>query len=79
MSKRLVLAMTSLVALVAIALAIPMAVVVATDQRAAFVADLETDALATASLLSSQPFIDWQRTVVDVAARTGGRVVVVDH
>ena len=79
MSKRLVLAMTSLVALVAIALAIPMAVVVATDQRAAFVADLETDTLATASLLSSQPFIDWQQTVMEVAARTGGRVVVVDQ
>ncbi len=79
MSKRLVFAMTSLVALVAIALAIPMAVVVATDQRAAFVADLETDTLATGSLLSSQPFIDWQQTVMDVAARTGGRVVVVDQ
>lgn len=76
MSKRLVFAMTSLVALVAIALAIPMAVVVATDQRAAFVADLETDTLATGSLLSSQPFIDWQQTVMDVAARTDRKSVV---
>ena len=78
MSRRLVVAMTSLVALVAIALAVPMAVVVATDQRAAFVSKLETDTLATASLLSSQPFIDWKASLEDVAQRTGARVVVVD-
>ena len=78
MSKRLVIAMTSLVALVAIALAVPMAIVVATDQRAAFVSDLETQTLASASLLASQPFIDWQQSVEDVASRTGARVVVVD-
>ena len=78
MSKRLVIAMTSLVALVAIALAVPMAIVVATDQRAAFVSDLETETLATGSLLASQPFIDWQTSVTDVATRTGARVVVVD-
>ena len=78
MTRRLVLAMTSLVAVVALALAIPMAIVVATDQRAAFVAGLETDTLATASVLSSQPPIDWQTTVEDVAARTGARAVVVD-
>lgn len=78
MSRRLVIAMTSLVALVAIALAVPMALVVATDQRAAFVSDLETDTLAAASLLSSQPFIDWQTSIEEVAQRTGARVVVVD-
>lgn len=78
MSRRLVVAMTSLVALVAIALAVPMAVVVATDQRAAFVSELETDTLATASLLSSQPFIDWKDSIEEVAQRTGARVVVVD-
>jgi signal transduction histidine kinase len=78
MTRRLVIAMTSLVALVAIALAIPIAIVVATDQRAAFVSNLETDTLATASLLSSQPFIDWQETTEAVSARTGARVVVVD-
>lgn len=78
MTKRLVIAMTSLVALVAIALAVPMAVVVATDQRAAFVSDLETETLATASLLSSQPFIDWQPSVEEVSARTSARVVVVN-
>lgn len=78
MSARLVVAMTSLVALVAIALSVPLAVVVATDQRSAFVSRLETDTLATASLLSSQPFIDWQTSIREVASRTGARVVVVD-
>lgn len=78
MNRRLVIAMTSLVALVAIALAVPMTVVVATDQRAAFVSELETDTLATASLLSSQPFIDWKASIEEVAQRTGARVVVVD-
>ena len=78
MSKRLVIAMTSLVALVAIALAVPMAIVVATDQRAAFVSDLETETLAAASRLASQPFIDWQTSITDVANQTGARVVVVD-
>ncbi len=78
MSKRLVVAMTSLVALVALALAAPLAIVVATDQRAAFVAGLETDTLATASLLSSQPSIDWQASVQDASVRTGARIVVVD-
>lgn len=78
MSKRLVLAMTSLVALVALALAIPMAVVVATDQRAAFVANLETETLAAASVLSSLPPIDWQARAEMISDRTGARVVVVD-
>jgi signal transduction histidine kinase len=77
-SKRLVLAMTSLVALVALALAIPMAVVVATDQRAAFVANLETETLAAASVLSSLPPIDWQARAETISDRTGARVVVVD-
>ena len=70
--------MTSLVALVAIALSVPLAIVVATDQRAAFVSRLETDTLAAASLLSSQPFIDWGTSIQEVADRTGARVVVVD-
>lgn len=78
MSKRLVIAMTSLVALVALALAAPLAIVVANDQRAAFIAGLETDTLATASLLSSQPSIDWQASVQDASARSGARIVVVD-
>ncbi|MBK9738869.1 MAG: HAMP domain-containing protein [Actinobacteria bacterium] len=78
MTRRLVLAMTVLVAVVAAALAIPLAIVVANDQRAAFVSSLEVDTLAAASLLSSQPVFDWQGTAVDTAQRTGARVVVVD-
>ena len=69
--------MAVLVAVVAAALAVPMAVVVANDQRAAFVSGLEVDTLSTASSLSAEPFIDWQDTAEEAAARTGARVVVV--
>lgn len=78
MTRRLVLAMAVLVAVVAAALAVPLALVVAKDQRAAFVANLEVDTLSTATSLSAQPFFDWQRTAEEVALRTGARVVVVD-
>lgn len=78
MTRRLVLAMTSLVALVALALAIPLAIVVATDQRAAFISQLEVETLAAASVLSSQDSSAWPATTQDVAARNGARVVVVD-
>ena len=78
MTRRLVLAMTVLVAVVAAALAVPMAIVVANDQRAAFVANLEVDTLSAAATLSAEPFIDWQATAEETAARTGARVVVVD-
>ena len=78
MTKILVIAMTTLVAIVSLALAVPMAFVVATDQRTAFISQLETDTLAAATALASRPSIDWQATANDVAARTGARVVVVD-
>ena len=78
MTRRLVLAMTVLVAVVAAALAIPLAIVVANDQRAAFISNLEVDTLAAASLLASEPLFDWQKTAVETAQRTGARVVVVD-
>lgn len=78
MTRRLVIAMTVLVAVTAIALAIPMAVVVSTDQRAAFVSELEVDTIATASLMGSQPSVDWQATAEAEASRIEGRVIVVD-
>ena len=65
-------------ALVAIALAVPMVLLVANDQRAAFVADLEVETLAAASILSSEPAALWAETVETVSATTGARVVVVD-
>lgn len=77
MTRRLVLAMTGLVALVALGLAVPMALIVDNDQRAALVSDLEVEAMTTASVLSSQPESQWQTTTEDVALRTGARVVVV--
>jgi len=77
-TRRLVLAMTVLVAVVAAALAIPLAIVVANDQRAAFISNLEVDTLAAASIMSSEPVFDWQKTARETAQRTGARVVVVD-
>ena len=69
--------MTGLVALVALGLAVPMAVIVDNDQRAALVSDLEVEAMTTASILASQPESEWQATTETVAQRTGARVVVV--
>jgi signal transduction histidine kinase len=71
--------MTVLVAVVAAALAIPLAIVVANDQRAAFISSLEVDTLAAASVMSSEPIFDWQQTAMETAAKTGARVVVVDN
>lgn len=78
MTRRLVFAMTGLVALVALGLAVPMALIVDNDQRAALVSDLEVEAMSTASILSSQPEPLWQATTEAIAERTGARVVVVD-
>jgi len=77
-TRRLVLVMTAVAALVAIALAVPMVLLVANDQRAAFVADLEVETLSAASVLSSEPVAQWAGTVESVASSTGARVVVVD-
>ena len=69
--------MAVLVAVVAAALAVPMAVVVSNDQRAAFISNLEVDTLTAAATMSAQPDVDWQDTAEATAARTGARVVVV--
>lgn len=71
--------MVTLVALVALALAIPFALTISADQRAQFVGELERDAFATATIMASQPFVDWQATAEATAQRTGARVVVVDQ
>ena len=78
MTRRLVLAMTTLAGLVAIALAIPLASIAATNVRSAFIAQLEIDTLGTASVLASQPISEWAETVRIASERTGARVVVVD-
>ena len=77
MTRRLVLAMALLVAVVAVALAVPMAAVVANGERAAFISGLEVDTLTTAAAMSAQPPIDWQETAEGTARETGARVVVV--
>lgn len=78
MTRRLVLAFTLVAAVVALALAVPLALLVAHDQRSALVSNLEVQALAAASVLASQPQSAWPATVAAVAADTGARVVVVD-
>ncbi len=78
MTRRLIAAMAVLVALVAVALAVPLSAIVDADEREMFIAQLEIDALSTASLLSSQPRSQWERTTLEASARTGARVVVVD-
>ena len=78
MTRRLVLVMTSVAALVAVALAVPMVLLVASDQRSAFVSQLEVETLAAASVLASQPQSAWPATVEDIAAQADARVVVVD-
>ena len=79
MTKRLVFVMVTLVAVVSIALAIPLAFVIADDRIENFVAELEINTLASASVMSSQPLIDWQATADLAADRTGARVVVVGN
>jgi signal transduction histidine kinase len=69
--------MALLVAVVAAALALPLARVVANDQRAAFISNLEVDTLTTAASMSAQPKVDWQKSAEEAALRTGARVVVV--
>lgn len=78
MTRRLVIAMTLMAAIVAAALAVPMVILVASDQRSAFVSQLEVETLSAASILASEPESMWAATVEDVAAQTGARVVVVD-
>jgi len=77
-TKRLVIAMTALVALVAIALAVPLAIIVANDQREQFITRLEVATLSAASVLSSQPRELWAKETKDIHEATGARVIVVD-
>lgn len=77
MTKRIVIAMALLVAITAVALAIPLAIVVTQDQRAAFVSQLESDALSAALTMSAEPIFEWQATADEVSDATGARVVAV--
>lgn len=78
MTRRLVLAMTIVAGLVAIALAIPLAISASSDVRDDLIARLEVQTLGAASLLASQQPAAWPATVVDAAAQSGARVIVVD-
>jgi len=76
-TNRLVFAMTALVAVVALALAIPLAAVIANNQKSTFISRLEVATLSGASLLSSQPIAAWPQAVEQISATSGARVVVV--
>ena len=78
MTRRLVLAMTTVAGLVALALAIPLAVNAANDVRDDFISSLEIRTLSTASLLASQDRGEWTETIASAAKESGARVVIVD-
>lgn len=70
--------MTLLAAGVALALAVPMGIIISKDQHSAFISQLQVDTLSTSVALSSQPQTQWADTADKVAAKTGARVVIVD-
>ena len=78
MTRRLVLVMTLLAAGVAVALAVPMGIVISKDRHASFMAQLQNDTLSTSVTLAAQPVSKWPKTVLNVSAVTGARVVVVN-
>lgn len=70
--------MAGIVAAVAVALSIPMVSMVAANERTAIIAELQVEALSTASMLASQPYSAWSATVATAPSRADERVVVVD-
>jgi signal transduction histidine kinase len=84
MSRRLLLGYLSLTALVLLVLEVPLAITHARNERSSLSSKVERDAVAVASvaddvLEQSRPRIEPLRAFVeDYAARTGGRVVIVD-
>ena len=78
MSRRLITAVTTLVAIVSIALALPLGIAINNNHKEEFIRNLELNTISTASVMSSQPYIDWSKTAAIAAVETGARVVVVD-
>lgn len=70
--------MALIVASVALALSYPMVAMVAANEESAFIAELQVEALTTASVLASQPYDHWKETVRTAPRRADERVVVVD-
>ena len=73
------MAMTLIAVTVAITLAVPLLSLVAKNEQTALVSELQVETLATASLLSSQPYDQWKATVDAAPSRAGERVVVVSQ
>ena len=70
--------MALIVASVALALSYPMVTMVAANEESAIIAELQVEALTTASVLASQPYDHWKDTVAAAPSRADERVVVVD-
>ena len=70
--------MASIAASVAMALSIPMAVLVARSEQSSIVNEMRVETLATASKLSSLPRAKWPAVVQTAPSRPDERVVVVD-
>ena len=79
MTRRLVIAIASIAASVAVALSIPMAVLVARSEQSSIVNELRVETLATASTLASLPIAQWPAVVLKAPSRPDERVVVVDR
>ena len=79
MTRRLVIAIASIAASVAVALSIPMAVLVARSEQSSIVNELRVETLATASKLASLPIAQWPAVVLTAPSRPDERVVVVDR
>lgn len=78
MNRRLVLAMTAIAAVVAIALSVPTVLLVTSAARAALVDELRVETLTTASLLSSLDRAQWAEAISKARSRPEERIVVVD-
>lgn len=78
MRRWLAWSISPLVGAVALALAIPLAVTVSSNEHNDFIQGLQIQTLSAASVLASQPSSEWPTTATEIAARTGARTVVVD-
>lgn len=70
--------MTSIAAAVAVALSVPMVLLVMSNEQVAIIDELRVETLSTAIRLASIDRDDWMSVVADVPSRPEERVVVVD-
>lgn len=78
MTKRLVLALTSVAAVVALAVSIPMVLLVMRFEQASVIDELRVETLSTAAQLAAKDMRDWPTIVAAAPSRADERVIVVD-